>query len=244
VALKDFFKKLTGNILYYPGCLTKGILKTEFNNYKEIFNKLGIDFILIPDEVCCGLPVINAGHKREAKELAQKNLKLFKEKKVYKIITSCPSCYHTFKTTYPELIKDWDIEVEHATKTILKTLKRKNIISNKETEIVTYHDPCHLGRYEKEYSAPREVIQLLGGELIEPTKTKERAFCCGGGGGVRANFSETAKEIAKIRLTHFPEKAKKIITPCGLCYSNLKEQDGRVIEFSTFVLSKLRGMGR
>ena len=127
MALKDFFKRITGNVLYYPGCLTKGVLKTEYSNYKEIFNKLGIDYILIPDEVCCGLPVINAGHKKEAKKLAQKNLEIFKEKKVYKITTSCPSCYHTFKTIYPKLIKDWDIEVEHSTTTILNALKKKKI---------------------------------------------------------------------------------------------------------------------
>ena len=244
MTLKDFLKKITGNVLYYPGCLTKGILKTEFNNYKEIFNKLGIDYILIPNEVCCGLPVINAGHKKEAKILAQKNIEIFKEKKVYKIITSCPSCYHTFKTIYPQLIKGWDIEVEHATTTILNSLKNKNIISYKEKEIVTYHDPCHLGRHEKQYTAPREVIEILGGKIIEPINTKEKALCCGGGGGVRANYPEIAKEIAKKRITQFPENAQKIITPCGLCYSNLAEQDSRVIEFSTYVLGKLRGIGK
>lgn len=243
MALKDFFKRITGNVLYYPGCLTKGVLKTEFNNYKEIYNKLGIDYILIPNEVCCGLPVINAGHKREAKKLAEKNLKIFKERKVYKITTSCPSCYHTFKTIYPELIKDWNIEVEHSTTTILNALKKKKIKTDKE-EIVTYHDPCHLGRHENQYTDPREVIEILGGKLKEPIKTKEKALCCGGGGGVRANFRETAKEIAKIRIAQFPEEAKKIITPCGLCYTNLKEQDDRVMEFSSFVLGKLRGLGK
>ena len=47
--------------LYYPGCLTKGVLKEEFENYKEIFNRLGIDFVMLLDkEVCCGLPILNA----------------------------------------------------------------------------------------------------------------------------------------------------------------------------------------
>jgi len=245
MAMKDFFKKLTGNVLYYPGCLTKGVLKTEFNNYKEIFNKLGIDFILMPNEVCCGLPIINAGYKKDAKNLAEKNFELFKKRKVYKIITNCPSCYHTFKEIYPKLIKDWDIEVEHATQTILTKLKKKKIKSTKEEkEIVSYHDPCHLGRYSGEYTKPRKVIKLLGGDLIEPEYTKEKSFCCGGGGGLRANYKETSKKIAKLRITHFPEEAKKIITPCGLCFSNLSEQDNRVIEFSSYVLGKLRGLGR
>jgi Fe-S oxidoreductase len=245
MAFKKFFKKMTGNVLYYPGCLTKGVLKTEFKNYTEIFNKLGIDYILMPNEVCCGLPIINAGYKKDAKNLAQKNLELFKKRKVYKIITNCPSCYHTFKTIYPKLIKEWDIEAEHATQTILNRLKKKKIkILKEDKEIVSYHDPCHLGRYSEEYTKPRKVIQLLGSKLVEPIHTKEKAFCCGGGGGLRANHTKTSKKIAKIRATQFPKEAKKIITPCGLCYSNLSEQDERTIEFSTYVLGKLRGLGK
>ena len=244
MAFKDLFKKITGNVLYYPGCLTKGIHKTEFNNYKEIFNKLRIDFILIPDESCCGLPVLNSGHKKDAKKLAEKNLEKFKKRKVYKIITNCPSCYHTFKTIYPSLIKNWDIKVEHASTTIHNAIKKKKISSNKEKEKVSYHDPCHLGRYEKQFEIPRKVITQLGGELIEPINTKKMSFCCGGGGGVRANYPDLAKKTAKLRISHFPEDVKKIITPCGLCYSNLSEQDERVIEFSTYVLGKLRGIGK
>ena len=66
-----------GKTLYYPGCLTKGVLKEQFDNYKEIFNKLGIDFVLLSDdEVCCGLPVLNAGYRKDAKKLAKKNYDL------------------------------------------------------------------------------------------------------------------------------------------------------------------------
>ena len=108
-----------GNTLYYPGCLLKAVYPEKIENYKKIFNKLGIDFILIPDEVCCGLPVLNAGYKKDARKLANRNFEIFKEKKIRKIITSCPSCYHTFKSVYPELVKDWDIVVEHATVCIL-----------------------------------------------------------------------------------------------------------------------------
>ena len=68
--MPKIFKKLFTNTLYYPGCLTKGVLKKEFENYKEIFNRLGIDFILLPDdEVCCGIPPLKAGYKKEAKRL-------------------------------------------------------------------------------------------------------------------------------------------------------------------------------
>lgn len=240
MALKDFVKKLSGNVLYFPGCLTKEVLKKEFDNYKEIFNKLGINYITLSnEESCCGLPVLNAGYRKDARKVAQNNFNLFKERKIYKIITSCPSCYHMFKSVYPTYIPGWNIEVEHATITIFNALRKKRI-KNVEKEKVSYHDPCHLGRYEGIYEEPRKVIELLGGEIIEMRYNREKSYCCGGGGGVRANFDSLAKKIAQKRLSHVDKSVKKVIIPCGLCYSQLREGNLEVLEFSSFVLGKLR----
>ncbi len=230
-------------ILYYPGCLTKGVLKREFENYKEIFNKLGIDFILLSgEEACCGLPVLNAGHKKDARKLVKKNYKIFKKHGITKIITNCPSCYHMFNDIYPKLIREWDIKVEHATVTILKELEKKKTLykGTEDGEEVSYHDPCHLGRYSGIYDEPRRVIELLGGKIIEMSHNRKNAICCGGGGGLRANFPEIAKSIAKKKADDIPENAKKLISPCGLCYANIKTATDKSMEFSTFVLGRLR----
>jgi heterodisulfide reductase subunit D len=233
-------------VLYYPGCLTKGVLKEEFENYKEIFNKLGIDFVLLGgEELCCGLPVLNAGYRKDAKKLAAKNLKIFKEKGITRIVTNCPSCLHMFDDVYPKLVRDWDIPAEHATVVILNRLKSKGIKwkgVDEDREDVAYHDPCHLGRYSCVYDEPREVIELLGGRIIESRFTRERSLCCGGGGGVRANFEKLAKGVAVERVKSFSDEVKKIISPCGLCYANLKSASDKSVEFSSFVLGKLRGM--
>jgi Fe-S oxidoreductase len=235
----NWFKSIGTNTLYYPGCLTKGVLKKQFENYKEIFNILGIDYILLSDrEVCCGLPVINGGYKKDARKLAQKNLELFKEMKIKKIITNCPSCYHTFKEIYPKLVREWDIEVEHATISIYNKIKNKRY--NIQKLIVSYHDPCHLGRYSEIYDEPREVIKILGGTIIEFNHNKKDAFCCGGGGGVRANFPELAKNIAKKRVENVEESIEEIISPCGLCFSNIKSATEKSTEFSDFVLRRLK----
>ncbi|MBT3397819.1 (Fe-S)-binding protein [archaeon] len=247
MGILSYIKGIGSNTLYYPGCLTEGVLSQEFENYKEIFNKLGVDFILLPNKPCCGLPVLNAGYKKDARKLAKKNLELFKKHSIKKIITNCPSCYHTFKEIYPTLLRDWDIEVEHATITILNALQKKRIRfkgNDEDREPITYHDPCHLGRYSEIYDEPRQVIELLGGKIIEMRHNKRTAMCCGGGGGVRANFPELAKKIAKKRSEEVPKIATKIISPCGLCFANIKSADERSTEFSTFVLGKLRGLRR
>ncbi|MBS3087438.1 (Fe-S)-binding protein, partial [Candidatus Pacearchaeota archaeon] len=235
-------------ILYYPGCLTKGVLTENLENYKEIFNRLGIDFVMLPEkEVCCGLPILNAGYRKDVKKLAEKNLKLFRSNGIQRIVTNCPSCLHTFNDVYPKLVRDWDIPCEHATVVICKRIKEKGLRykgDEKDREVVSYHDPCHLGRYSGIYDEPREVIMMLGGKIIEPRFNREGALCCGGGGGVRANFEELAKGVAAERVKSFSGDAKKIISPCGLCYANLKSVSDKSVEFSSFVLGKLRGMGR
>lgn len=235
-------------VLYYPGCLTKGVLKKEFENYKEIFKMLGIGFVMLSkEEVCCGLPVLNAGHRKDAKKLASKNFKLFKEKGIDRIVTNCPSCFYMFNEIYPKLIRDWDIPVEHATVVILRTLKKKGIMwkgSEEDREIVAYHDPCYLGRYSGIYEEPREVIELLGGKILESRFSREDALCCGAGGGVRDNFKELAKSIAKERVKSFDSDVVKIISPCGLCHVNFKSVSDKSFEFSSFVLGKLRGLKR
>lgn len=233
-------------ILYYPGCLTKGVLKEQFENYKEIFNRLGIDFVLLSDkEACCGSPVLNAGYKKDVRKLAKKNFDIFKKNKITKIVTNCPACYHMFKEVYPTLVRDYNIEVEHATITILNALKKKRIKwkgTEEDREVVAYHDPCYLGRYSGIYEEPREVIKLLGGKIIEVKNNRENAICCGGGGGVRANFPEIAKEAAKKKVAEIGNKVGKIISPCGLCYANIKSATDKSTEFSNFVLGKLRRM--
>ena len=230
-------------VLYFPGCLTKGVLTKEMQNYKDIFNKLRIDFILLSDdESCCGLPVMNAGYRKDARKLAKKNFELFKKNKITKIITSCPSCYHTFKDVYPTLVRDWNIEVEHATVSILNALKKRGIRYkgiDEDRKVVTYHDSCHLGRYCGIYEEPREVIEILGGKIKEMKENRENAMCCGAGGGLRANFPETAKKAAKIRVKYMPKDAESIISACGLCHSNLKTATDKSLEFSTFVLNQL-----
>ncbi|MFA4960372.1 MAG: (Fe-S)-binding protein [Candidatus Pacearchaeota archaeon] len=240
MGLINWVKNIGSNTLYFPGCLTKEVLKEQFENYKKIFNLLGIDYIMLSkEEVCCGLPVLNGGYKKDARKLAQQNFELFKKYNVRKIITNCPSCYHTFSEIYPKLIRDWDIEVEHATITILNALKNKKFKSQ-EKEIVSYHDPCHLGRYSGIYDEPRKVIELLGGKIKELKYNRNNALCCGGGGGVRANFPEIAKDVAKKRVEYLDENTEKIISPCGLCYLNLKTATDKSEEFSSFVLRKLK----
>jgi len=233
-------------VLYYPGCLTKNELKEQFANYKEILEKLEINFILLSkEENCCGLPEIESGRKKEAKKLAKKNFDLFKENNVRKIIAGSPECYHMFKNIYPKLVHEWNIEVEYISVSILDALKKKRIKfkgRDEEKEIVSYHDSSYLGRWCSIYDEPREVIGLLGGRIIEMKLNRENSLSCGAGGGVYKNYPEISKGAAKIVSSKVPKEAVKLICVSPLCYINLSSVNDKSIEFSSFVLRKFKEM--
>ncbi|MEM5867318.1 MAG: (Fe-S)-binding protein [Candidatus Aenigmatarchaeota archaeon] len=234
---------LFGNVLYYPGCMSKFVVKNLKENYEKILRKIGIDFIELKDlEVCCGSPVLNSGYFKEFEDLVKKNFSVFKEHSVKKIITGCPACYKTFKKEYPKFLK-FDIKIEHVTQTILEGLEKKKLKLRKiGDERVTYHDPCHLGRYSGIYEEPRKIIEKLGFDLIEMEFSKEKAFCCGGGGGVRSNYPELAEEMARERIKQAEKTGAKIlITTCPLCYFCFKEFSEKieVFEISEMIVKSL-----
>jgi len=222
----------SGNVLYYPGCLSKFVLKAEAENYKRILTKIGIDFIMIPQELCCGSPVRNAGYEVESRKLARKNFQLFKEHNIKKIITNCPACFKTFFKDYKEMMSDWDIEVEYVTTAVLNNLKEKDIV-NRKTGRITYHDPCHLGRHSGIYEEPRNILRLIGYEIVEMIHSKENSLCCGAGAGLKVNNPKLAGEIVKKRIKEAIQTgASKIITTCPLCFSHLTNKEIEVEEFS------------
>ncbi len=239
-------KFLGGNVLYYPGCLTKFVAKDIADNYRKILRKIGIDFIELKEkEVCCGSPALNAGFIETAKDLARKNFKVFKEHRVKKIITPCPACFKTLSRDYPTLVGNWNIEVEHITQTIFKALKEGKLkFGRKVKEIVTYHDPCYLGRHSGIYEEPRKILESMGYKVEEMKFSRNNASCCGGGAGVQSNYPELANRIAKERIDQAIEtRAKILVTTCPLCYLHLKrnsEDKIKVVEISESLVKNLK----
>ena len=224
--LKGLFAR---NTLYYPGCLISSGAAGDLNeNYQEILKKLGIEFLSIPEFVCCGSPVLNAGYKSDYEDLKKKNLDLLKKYAVKRIITPCPACTKTFLHDYK--LEDEGIKVLHISQIIEQNIdKIKDVFGKKALGTkVTYHDPCHLGRHCKIYDAPRRLLVKAGYMIEEFDKNRENAVCCGGGGGVKANFPNLADQVAKMRIAGC--KTKTIITTCPLCYLHLKENAGKHIE--------------
>ena len=216
-----------GNTLYYPGCLTKFALPKIQKNYEEILRKIGVDFIMLcGEEVCCGSPAIRAGYKKDFENLKQKNLRLFEEIGVTKIITNCPACLHILK-------EECGLEVEHVTQTIVKKIEK--LPKGKDRGEVFYHDPCHLGRYSDIYQEPRTILEYLGYKVKELKDRFSPSLCCGAGGGMKTNYPKASNQIAQLVLKKVGDG--ELVSTCPLCYAHFKENalNAKIWEFSEII---------
>lgn len=231
------------NTIYFPGCTTFFKSEMHFELYKRIFSKLGINFALAEKQSCCGLELLEAGYESEARKLALKNFKFFKEQGFENIITNSPECYKMFSQNYLELLPDWDIEVKNIWEMILNKIKYRPFgIKYKAMEIVTLHDSCYLGRYSGIYDEIREILELIGYQVKEMNDSKENSICCGSCGGLPISNLDLANKIARQRILQAKRIGVKKIIVTSTDNYNLLKQNSEDTEIEVLELSEVLAM--
>jgi heterodisulfide reductase subunit D len=220
-------QKEKAEVLYFVGCTSSYRQQELARNTVKILNKLDIDYTVSEDEWCCGSPLMRTGQLDVVDELIKNNLELIKKVGAKKVITSCAGCYRTLKVDYPkytEMIEG--VDILHITQFLRDYVKSGALkLKNDKKLLLTYHDPCHLGRHAGVYDVPREIIQSLPGiELVEMPRNRENSWCCGAGGGVKAGFRDWAVEIANQRVEEAEGTGAEILlSTCPFCATNLKD---------------------
>ncbi len=211
--------------LFYVGCMCSYWETYSAELITRIFNKIKFDFKILEDESCCGMLECWSGEEEIAREIAMKNVERFKAEGIRTIITSCPGCYGTLKEIYPKLLEtDFGIEVLHLSELLARLIDEGKITFERSNDItVTYHDPCHLGRFHGIYEAPRKIINALPGvKFIELENIKEESNCCGG--PLRTAHLDLAQEVGKIRALEIADSgAKYVTTICPQCVISLRQ---------------------
>jgi heterodisulfide reductase subunit D len=220
-------RKESAEIVYFMGCVAAfyPMVYSVPQSLVSIMEQAGVDYTTMGgDEYCCGFPLVIAGMGKHGHDMMRHNIETVRAMGAKKLVAACPSCYHTWKHSYPELIGEpLGFEVLHETE-LLADLVRAGAFDLKPVDkVVTYHDPCDLGRTSGIYDAPRHILGAIPGlTFVEMSDNREYALCCGGGGDVEMADAEVSQAVGSSRMLQAQETgAKFIITACQQCKRTL-----------------------
>jgi len=213
-------------VAYFVGCaginLTPQVAKAAI----RVLNKHNVE-VVIPDFVCCGMPAYGYGDIESVLTMAKKNLDLARSLEVDAIITTCATCGSLLKR-YPNLLSE---DTSYSAQTSAFVGKVKDIseflvdigLSNEMGTLkhkVTYHDPCHLGRFQKVTSQPRQILQSIPG--VEFIEMAESNICCGAAGSYNLGHYDLSMKVLARKMQNVAQTdADFLVTCCPGCSMQL-----------------------
>ncbi len=225
--VKQWDKNNPTEYLYFVGC--NGSFDNRGKKVSEsvvrALQKAGVDFSILGNrEGCTGDPARRLGNEYLFDMLASKNAETFKEQGVIKVIVHCPHCFNSFKHEYPEFgVK---LEVIHHSELLARLIKENKLTTGSATnETVVVHDSCYMGRHNKVYEAPRDILKAVTSpdSVKEVETSRERGTCCGAGGGGFL-MEETGTRISHNRIDELMQaNPDTIAVSCPYCVLMLED---------------------
>ena len=221
-------KNITPDFLYWVGSAGSfdDRAKKITRAFVKILNYANVSFgVLGVEESTSGDVAKRAGNEFLFQMQALANIEVMNSYNIKKIITTCPHSFNILKNEYPELGGNY--EVYHHSEFVHDLIESKKITisQNSIDEVITYHDPCYLGRGNNIYNQPREIIKRLSKNFIEMPRNKRNSLCCGAGGAQM--FKEAEKGSAEINIVRTQEaldtKSKIIVTGCPFCNTMMSD---------------------
>jgi Fe-S oxidoreductase len=225
--VKDFSQGDRAEYLYFVGCTASSDPRIQQIARALVLNlhQAEVDFgILGNEEQCCGNEIRRMGESGLFEELVEKNMERFESYQIQRVITGCPHGFNVLKNEYPE----GRFEVLHTTQLLAKRLEEGKLFLKREIKkVVTYHDPCFLGKQNNIFDDPRILLSAIPGITFkELDRSRERSLCCEGGGGRMwvESSSETGQRLGEVRVNDAVEiGAEILVTACPLCVLTLED---------------------
>lgn len=215
-----------GKVAYFRSCGFAYLLSEVGETTIKVIENLGYD-VVVAENNCCGLPPYANGYTKEAKRLARKNIETLEGYET--IVTECGSC-SSFLKKYAELFSD-DPEFAGRAKRLSERILDSNEFIHKKlmpqapslTPLalkVTYHDPCHLSRYQGITNEPREIIKAI--PEVEFVELPEADWCCGGAGTYNITNNDISMKILDRKMNNVKKTGARILaTSCPACMIQL-----------------------
>ncbi|HEY7486113.1 MAG TPA: 4Fe-4S dicluster domain-containing protein [Streptosporangiaceae bacterium] len=207
--------------LFWVGCAgaLEDRAKKTTKAIAELLHIAGVKFaVLGPMEACTGDPARRLGMEFIYQMLAQQNIETLNDAGAKKIVASCPHCFNTLANEYPQIGGNYD--VIHHTQLLARLVEEGRLTPvTPIEENITYHDPCFLGRHNKVYSQPRDIMAKVPGvSTQEMHRCKERGFCCGAGGARMWMEERIGKRVNTERVDEaLQTDPDTVSTACPFC---------------------------
>jgi len=205
-------------IVLYVGCVGQTTEAESTAHAIELLKRLRVPFTLI-DELCCEAVKGDTGSSPNPDRIRQ-NIERMKRAGAETVLFLCPTCLKTFLEFEKE--NPSSLVLETVTSYLLKHFRFSSTAADSQT--ITYHDPCHLGRGLGTFDATRNLLKSLQKKTVEMEHHHQESLCCGAGGGVRGFFPRFSRDMARRRVKEAEEvKADLLLTDCLSCRHNLKQ---------------------
>jgi len=212
--------------------------------YAKVLRKHGVEFAyLSEEEPYSGALLYEFGLMEEFAEHANKVSRLFKERKVRKVIVTSPHALEAFRVLYPKFVQGFDVEALHFTEALLRSKENVRMALRDPLE-VTLHDPCHLARTLDMAEEPREILSRVKNLTFKevPYSNKRWTTCCGA--PIEILLPSLSEPLAARRVQELASSgAGTALTLCAFCLANLRKAGSggalKVIDFGELLDSAL-----
>lgn len=226
--LRDQRKPL---VAYFYGCANDMLFPETGLDTVEVLRGSGYE-VVVPEQACCGIPALGQGDMEAFRRAAEANLRSFLISDFDYVVADCASCSSTLKE-YGRLLGTeaagrFSAQVRDVTELLVSEGVSEEL-APVQPLTVTYHDPCHLKRYQSISSQPRKLMARVPGVTLKEMKEPDR--CCGAAGTFAITEPEIAAGVGRKKATDIiGTGAEMVVTACPGCRIQIGhslEQAGR-----------------